>query len=233
MPLPTVILPGYFASATEYRDLEKTLNQQGIATATVPLRKWDWLSTIGSRSIVPIIRKIDRTVKQMLKQHNASEINLIGHSAGGWIARIYMGEKPYDIHGDVSASEGVWKARDYVNTLVTLGTPHISQERWTKRNLDFVTDNYPGAFYPDINYVCVAGKAVYGRRQLGSWLAYNSYKLTCGEGNCWGDGITPVAVAHLEGASNILLEGVLHSPKSTGIWYGSSPAIEAWIKYLQ
>ncbi len=232
MPLPTVILPGYFASATDYRDLEQALNQQGIPTVTVPLRKRNWFPTLGGRSVVPILWQIDRTVKQTLRQYNVSRVNLIGHSAGGWIARIYLGEKPYDIHGDVRGSEGVWNARVYVATLVTLGTPHISQERWTKRNLDFVKDNYPGAFYPDIHYICVAGKAVYGQRRLGSWLAYNSYQLTCGQGNCWGDGITPIAAAHLEGATNLILKGAMHSPKSSGIWYGSPEVKQAWVSYL-
>ncbi|MGK7872916.1 MAG: esterase/lipase family protein [Xenococcaceae cyanobacterium] len=232
MPLPTVILPGYFARATDYHNLEKALNQQGIPAVTVPLRKRDWFPTLGGRSVVPILRQIDRTVKQTLQQYNVSQVNLIGHSAGGWIARIYLGEKPYDIHGDVTSSDGVWKAHSHVATLVTLGTPHISQERWTKRNLDFVKDNYPGAFYPNVHYVCVAGKAVYGKKRLGSWLAYNSYQLTCGKGNCWGDGITPIAAAHLDGATNLILEGVMHSPNSSGIWYGSPEAKKAWVSYL-
>ena len=186
-------------------------------TAVVPLSKRDWVPTLGGRSVVPILQQIDRTVKQTMTKYSSQEVNLIGHSAGGWIARIYLGEKPYNIHGDV---EAVWKAHTSVSTLVTLGTPHISEERWTKRNLDFVKDNYPGAFHSDVRYVCVAGKAVYGKRRPGGWLAYNSYKLTGGVGNCWGDGITPVAAAHLESAINLTLSGVMHSPNSRGIWYG-------------
>ena len=233
MPLPTVILPGYLAPATDYRELEQDLNQQGIPTTVIPLRKRDWLPTLGGRSVVPILRQIDRTVKQVLQQYQVSQLNLIGHSAGGWIARIYLGDKPYTIHGDVTESEAVWNAHNYVSTLVTLGTPHRSQERWTKKNLDFVENYYPGAFYSDVNYVCVAGKAIYGRKRLGSWLAYSSYQLTCGQGKCWGDGITPIAAAHLEGATNLVLEGAMHSPKSPGIWYGSPLFQQAWVSYLQ
>ncbi|MEQ8959111.1 MAG: lipase, partial [Coleofasciculus sp. C2-GNP5-27] len=189
MPLPTVILPGFFARATEYRGLETALNQFGFPTVTVPLRQGDWIPTIGGRSVVPILRQLDQTVKQVMADYNATQVNLIGHSAGGWIARIYLGEKPYDIHGDVTPSvPRLWNAHPAIATLVTLGTPHISQERWTKRNLDFVAINYPGAFYPQVKYICVAGKAIYGQRRLGQWLAYNSYQQTCGVGNCWGDG---------------------------------------------
>lgn len=233
MTIPTVILPGYFARAIEYRELENSLNNQGIPTVTVPITKRDWIPTIGGRSVASILRLIDHTVKETLQKYNTSQVNLIGHSAGGWIARIYLGEKPYSIHRDVMGLETVWNAYRYVNTLVTLGTPHISQERWTKRNLDFVKNNYPGAFYPHVRYVCVAGKAIYGKQRLGSWLAYNSYLLTCGKGNCWGDGIIPIEVAHLEGAINITLEGVMHSPLSPGIWYGSASILPFWINYLK
>lgn len=232
MPLPTIILPGYLEGASAYIPLEKSLQELGFPTVTVPLRKRDWLPTVGGRSMLPILRILDRTVKQTLKQHNASQINLIGHSAGGWISRIYIGEKPYTIHGDVTESENLWDAHPYVATLITLGTPHISLERWTKRNLDFVKLNYPGAFYPQIRYVCVAGKAIFGARKKGSWLAYNSYQITCGNGEIWGDGITPIEAAHLEGAENITIEGVRHSPKSPGIWYGSPEILPIWAKYL-
>jgi len=81
-------------------------------------------------------------------------INLIG-LCWGWISRIYLGEKPYFGRGDL-APVGPWQAHTYVATLVTLGTPHISQERWTRWNLDFVNNNYPGAFYRNIRYICVA-----------------------------------------------------------------------------
>lgn len=232
MPLPTVILPGYFASALEYKNLEQSLQASGFPTVTVPLIQRDWFPTLGGRSMVPILRKIDQTVKQQLEQHNTSKINLIGHSAGGWIARLYLGEIPYNIHNDVSNEAGLWHAYPYVATLVTLGTPHVSQERWTKRNLDFVKINYPGAFYPEVRYVCVAGKAIYGERKLGQWLAYSSYQQTCGIGNCWGDGITPIEAAHLEGAINLTLEGVLHSPRRRGMWYGSPAAMQAWMPHL-
>lgn len=232
MPLPTVILPGYLEGATAYISLEKSLQALGFPTVTVPLRKRDWLPTVGGRSMVPILRILDRTVTQALKHHNASQINLIGHSAGGWISRIYIGEKPYTIHEDTIESDQCWGASCYVATLITLGTPHVSLERWTKRNLDFVKVNYPGAFYPYIRYVCVAGKSIFGSRKKGSWLAFNSYQITCGNGETWGDGITPIEVAHLEGAENLTIEGVRHSPKSPGLWYGSPEILPLWTKYL-
>ncbi|MGI0492075.1 esterase/lipase family protein [Alkalinema pantanalense CENA528] len=233
MMLPTVIVPGYFAPATEYQAFEQLLSQLSIPTVTVPLTKWDWLPTLGGRSIRPIIEKIDRTVQDVRQQFDTSEINLVGHSAGGWIARIYLGATAYDIHPEPAGAVQCWQAHQWVRRLVTLGTPHTSQERWTRKNLEFVNTSYPGAFEPTVRYVCVAGKSVYGEKKLGQWLAYSSYELTCGRGDCWGDGITPVESAHLAGAENITLEGVRHAPKSPGLWYGSPTIVPQWIEYLE
>lgn len=229
--LPIVILPGYLEGAIAYRQLEQSLQQIGFPTVTVPLRRRDWLPTLGGRPITPILLQLDRTVKQVLQQYNASAINLIGHSAGGWISRIYLGEKPYFGRAQVTPV-GPWRAHTYVATLMTLGTPHVSRERWTRWNLDFVNNNYPGAFYSNVRYVCVAGKTIFGERRRGRWLAYSSYQLTCGQGNSWGDGITPIAAAHLQGAENLVVEGVNHSPKTPGIWYGSPQVLPKWVSYL-
>jgi triacylglycerol esterase/lipase EstA (alpha/beta hydrolase family) len=222
-------LPGYFAGAVEYQDLERSLQSLG-PTTTVPIRWQDWIPTLGGRSVAPILRRLDQTVQQVLKQTGSDKINLVGHSAGGWLARIYLGEKPYCVHPQ-DQDDCLWDARRYVHTLVTLGTPHTSLERWTRKNLEFVNQTYPGAFYPGVRYICVAGKAVYGDR-FQSWLAYSSYKLTCGNGNRWGDGITPITSAHLEGAENLVLEGAKHSPRGGRIWYGSPGLIEQWTDYL-
>lgn len=229
--LPTVILPGYLESAIAYRPLAQALQAMGFPTVTVPLRRRDWLPTLGGRPVTPILQQLDLTVKQVLQQYNTSQINLIGHSAGGWISRIYLGEKPYLGRGQAISVDS-WQAHNYVTTLVTLGTPHISQERWTRWNLDFVNHNYPGAFYRHVRYICVAGKTILGERRRGSWLAYSSYQLTCGQGNCWGDGIVPLAAAHLEGAENLVIAGVKHSPRSVGLWYGSESVLSNWVPYL-
>ena len=91
----------------------------------------------------PILQKLDQTVTSVLETTGAEQINLVGHSAGGWIARIYLGEKPYAVHRADINRQNVWAAYPQVKTLITLGTPHTSQERWTRRNLDFVNGTYP------------------------------------------------------------------------------------------
>ncbi|MEM6592160.1 MAG: lipase, partial [Cyanobacteria bacterium P01_C01_bin.73] len=198
---------------------------------TVPLSRWDWLPTVGGRSVTPIINQLANTVKQIKADFQVAQVNLIGHSAGGWLGRIYLGDRPYDNHPR-DRDFSPWQGHKSVARLITLGTPHTSQERWTRRNLDFVNQTYPGAFEADVDYICIAGKAVYGKRNFKHWFTYNSYQLTCGQGNCWGDGITPIESAHLDGAKNIILPSVYHSPQPGVKWYGTPSVIEQWAQFL-
>ncbi len=258
--LPTVILPGYFAAASEYREFEAELARQVKApVTTVPLQRRDWFVTLGGRPVTPILSQLDRTIKQVLQETQSDQINLIGHSAGGWISRIYLGGEFY--------CDRSWHGLPWVRTLITLGTPHTSQERWTRTNLEFVNQTYPGAFHDAVHYVCIAGKSIFGQKKswrFRDWFTYQSYELTCGEGASWGDGVTPIQAAHLEGSTNLILEGVQHSPRpgKPGIqpeiqsgtnqltpyqltpyqptpyqptpyqWYGSASQIPAWSRYL-
>ncbi len=215
-----VILAGYLAGSADYMGIAKLLNDKGMPTFVVPLRWWQWLPTVGGRSIAPILEKLHHTIQNLQKEYPHSKFNIIAHSAGGWLARIYLGDRPY--------YQRVWHGRQLVQKLVCLGTPHTSLEPWTRKNLDFVNQNYPDAFYPEVEYICVAGKAVFGEA---NWIAYNSYQLTCGTGKTWGDGITPVVSAHLRGANNLTLEGVHHSPRA-GLWYGSPEVVLEWAKFL-
>ncbi len=231
MPLPLIILPGYFAAAEDYLEMEKTLTQGGFSATIVPLQRKDWFPTLGGRSMVPILTRIHHTVEAVREASRSDRVTLVAHSAGGWIARIYLGDKLYDVHGEARA----WGAHRWVDRLITLGTPHVSRERWTKKNLNFVNETYPGSYEAAVRYVCIAGKAVYGRRSLvrGQWLAHSSYELTGGLGAAWGDGITPIEAAHLVGAENITLEGAWHSPRSPGNWYGTPEVMQHWMNYLR
>lgn len=230
MSFPVVIIPGYLENAIAYRSLELELQNRGLTVKTVPVIRRDWVRTIFSQSVGLVLTSLEQTIQEIRSETNSEQVNLIGHSAGGWIARIYLGHLPYQ--GGKNQDKFIGRDRERVHTLISLGTPHRSQERWTRKNLDFVNTNYPGAFYASTRYICLAGKSVFGQRYGRNWFAYSSYQQTCGQGETWGDGITPVMAAHLEGAENITIEGILHSPRSPGIWYGSPEVISQWVDYL-
>ncbi|KAF6260349.1 hypothetical protein COO60DRAFT_1700352 [Scenedesmus sp. NREL 46B-D3] len=160
---------------------------------------------------------------------------LVASSAGGWISRIFLARGP-------PYSGTVYHGADRVHTLVTLGTPHKSAEPVTRKNIDFVNDNYGGAHMHDVRYVAIGSKTVQGK----SWLngsvqdfAYQSYNICIGDGNAWGDGVTPLECAlALDGAHHIVMEGARHvplevKPEQDVHWYGSGPYLEQWVHWLQ
>lgn len=75
--------------------------------------------------------------------HGAHKAAVVASSAAGWISRIFLASDPP--YGNT-----VYHGSDRVHTLVTLGTPHTSAERVTKRNIDFVNTAYPGAYMPGV-----------------------------------------------------------------------------------
>jgi pimeloyl-ACP methyl ester carboxylesterase len=230
MPLPTVIVPGYLASAQPYQEMENALIAKGFPAVTVPLRKRDWLPALGGRSVLHIIKALDAIAQRAMVDYSSNQINLVGHAAGGWISRIYLGETPYQVHQSDRHRIGPRPARGHVGALITLGTPHLSRERRIKKDLDFVNQTYPGAFYKDVRYTCIAGKAVIGTQS--EWLTFNRYRTSGGNGLVWGDGVVPVSVAHLSGAKNVVLDKVFHSPRPQRLWYGSKSVVSEWSEWL-
>lgn len=171
-------------------------------------------------------------------------VALIGHSAGGWISRVYLSERNYggrSYHG----------AR-YVHSLVTLGSPHGSAlgpafegVKWANR------ESLP----PNVRGLAVAGKGFPG--DSSGQLTQNAYSFCCPDGsdgvNYDGDGITPIfSSLAFEGAEKLLLEGdVTHFPwsdvfggdffapdlakihRETRVpWYGSDEAVDQWVGWL-
>ena len=62
------------------------------------------------------------------------------------------------------------------------------------------------------------------------------YKQVCGSAAAWGDGITPVQTAHLDGAENVTLEGVFHTPVGSSDarpWYGTPKVLDQWVDKLR
>lgn len=198
-------------------------------------------------------------LKDMLQSHNqatfvvggSGTLSIIGHSAGGWLARVYLQE--------FGSSD--------ISLLLTLGTPHLPPPKGlpgvidqTRGLLYYVEKNCAKAVYsPELRYVCIAGRYIQGSRFFDSSSTHSSefvdgaeqpmsevaavsntnaetetgspfrtrfvgqgYKQVCGQADVWGDGVVPEVSAHLKGALNVTLEGVYHSP------VGSDDATRPW-----
>ena len=171
-----------------------------------------------------------------------AKIALIGHSAGGWISRVYVSDRKY--------GGKVYGGRKYIHSLVTLGTPHLYAPgpafegiKWC--NQEPVTS---------VRALAVGGTGFKGD-EWGS-LTQASYLFCAPDGftdvaTYTGDGITPIqsAVA-MNGAEQMTLDQVTHfcwsevfgseliAPELTKDykngrpWYGSPGIVEKWAEWI-
>ncbi len=226
---PILIIGGFGSNAGQYAALRTMLvTVSGRPTMITPLNLLDWLGVVASDSYGVLLAVLHRTIQATLSAHSAQRLTLVAHSAGGVLARIYLGDKAY------GPRKVIFNGRERVRTLVTLGTPHTTTGVGRQAGLNqirFVQETYPGAYWPYIRYVSVMGKSLLGaaRGTPAERGAFRSYALLAGEGAQWGDGVIPLASGLLEGARRVIIPGLRHDPRADQVWYGSTAAIiEAW-----
>ncbi|GLJ12065.1 hypothetical protein SUGI_0183210 [Cryptomeria japonica] len=291
---PALILPGLGNNSSDYQQLSSSLEAKGVRTVVANVSRPDWLrnaaglldgnywkGTLRPRPVLDwYLKKIEDAISTANQLADGGKISLIGHSAGGWLARVYLAEYGFD----------------GISLLLTLGTPHLPPPKGvsgvidqTRGLLDYVEKYCPVSSYASqLKVVCIAGRYVKGERffknqsiklssssmetvagvdgnlivkpnegtieaidndmdksssnQLNSsrfraLIVGQGYKQVCGKANVWGDGVVPEVSAHLEGAKNITLEGVYHSPVGADDisrpWYGSNTVLDKWMHHLQ
>lgn len=268
---PLVLLPGFGNATRDYvapfgREedaIVTALKARGFDVYVLPMRRKDWLRVVralftpaywsSSCTTAPgytwYLERVKEVVDQARLECKADQVDLIGHSAGGWLGRAFIGQQQFKEGPDSSDFE----PHEAVRSLVTLGTPHTppppekAKDR-TGGALTWTNTLYPGAFFAethDLKYVSVAGRAVRGdkdadRRSLPGYAA-GSYEEVCGDGHgVEGDAVVPLSSALLEGAQHVVLDGVYHSMSkirtfnepSGNIWYGSEEVLDAWLARL-
>jgi len=252
-----VILPGLGNASTDYSALSADLEDCGYAVETAVVRRVDWLrnaaglldgnywrGTLNPRPTVDwYLKRVEEALEAVKQKTDGAPITLLAHSAGGWLGRIYM--KDYGTTG--------------IENFVTLGSPHDPPPKdkpgvfdQTRGILFFCQQEIPGTYHSDVNYVTVSGKYVKGCdwQDNGSFrekFVGACYKQVCGDADVWGDGIVPNQSSQLEGAVNIELTDVYHSPvgsldgtdpetetssQQLRLWYGSKGILEQWIENL-
>lgn len=227
---PLVLIGGYLTGPGDFAELARALQQPayGYQVFIAPIGRLRWALT-RDWDFRPVLEILRATVERALASSGADQVDILAHSVGGTVARMYLGDQPYlgQIYG----------GRRYVRNLVMLGTPHHSQEYWTRRSVGFVNNTYPGAFYPEIRYVSVVGRAIQGNPQgsLLQRMARNSYVMVSGKthARAWGDGITTLHCAALGGAEYLVVDGVSHSPLHGRPWYGDQAGLARWGRVLR
>lgn len=222
MAQPIVIVGGFLSFPAVYRGMRQTLTEVSDEPVwVVQAFVHDWILAVAPAGWQRLLDGLQRTVRRALRDSSTGKVTLVGHSAGGIVARLYLSPEPF---------QGVaYCGLKHVDRVITLGSPHHSQRGTNTRQ--WVDDEYPGAcFAPQVGYASVAGKAVRGAPH-GSFrerLAYLFYERLCGEGNTWGDGLVPVESALLRGSRQIVLEGASHFTGFGGPWYGARGVVPRW-----
>ena len=123
---PALIIPGFLSSASKYAGMAESLerSRRFDTVRVVPLRASDWYPTLAGGDFGAILDKIDACASDVLAASRPdAKLLLVGHSAGGWLARAWMGRAPY-------AGRAAYAGADRVAALITLGTPHYSLEAY-------------------------------------------------------------------------------------------------------
>lgn len=224
MERPIVIIGGWLSSPGDYTGLARTLADPpfGRVVYIADISRAEW-AALRDPNFTPVLDMLARTVELALRETGAATVDLIGHSAGGRVARAYL--------GDLSYNGVAYDGQSHVASLTTLGTAHETFEVWVKGFAAVVNERYPGAYYPHIAYTSVAGRSVVGRRvgTLEEMFAYRSYEVSYGDGNQIGDGLVPTHCCYLAGADNLVLEGARHAPyNAPRTWYGAREVVRLW-----
>ncbi|XP_054780209.1 uncharacterized protein LOC129287942 isoform X2 [Prosopis cineraria] len=271
---PAVILPGLGNNSGDYQKLVQTLNDKyGVPTVVAKVSRIDWLrnaaglvdpdywrGTLKPRPVLDwYLKRVHDAVQEAKDLAEGATLSLVGHSAGGWLARVYLEEF----------------GMSHISLLLTLGTPHLPPPKGTPGVIDqtrgllnYVEQNCSKARYtPQMKYI--EGAQFFGQSDakteslvpingsqpvpeavvmnasgnsppmtttLRTRFVGQGYKQVCGQADVWGDGVVPEVSAHLEGALNISLDGVYHSPVGSDDelrpWYGSPAILDQWVEHL-
>lgn len=236
---PTVlILGGFLTSPPLYRRMAGRLIERGADHVVVaPVWTPDWLLTgfVGLRRIVArsgraLIRAGE--LSSASPASRGSPVLVVGHSAGGLVARILTSQVPF---------KGLpLRGHRRIGAIVTLGTPHQTAERAFVGGrvghfaAAFADRAVPGAtFAPGVGYVAVGSRAIVGGalgRGRGRLADPFYHQLHPGPDGApiEGDGLVPLDCTDLPGARRVVLEETLHGQLSFRPWYGSPEAIDAW-----
>lgn len=220
-----VVLGGFASPSAIYAGLCRTLElSAGRPVYLVGAQTHDWLPSLVPAGWRLLLDKLDGVVRRAAAAAGG-RVTLVGHSAGGVVSRLYLSSTPF-----FGRSYG---GCDYVDCLVTLGSPHYNRQPWIHGGLlsRWIQRRCPDAFFGDrVRYVTVVGRLLQGdsNGSARARYAHRFYHRICGRGEVWGDGLIPVESALLAGAQHVVLDGVAHFNGFGGPWYGAPQIVEQW-----
>lgn len=258
---PVVICPGFGNDSIDYEAPLSQPREVGFISAlerrgfdpeaiyTVPVKRGDWIRVAGglfdlgfyTNKALPTgkgygwyIRRLKQCVDEACEASGGEKVLLIGHSAGGWLARAAMGDGTW---ADADAEEGgEIRTADRVRCLATIGAIHRPPQDVgtcvTRGALAYTDEMYPGAYLKNegVGYVSVGGDAIVGNNAKdmpveptdadqayavrgegnAQRVAFTSYEAVCGQGEVTGDGVVPLECSILAGNDDGTGDGAVH-----------------------
>jgi hypothetical protein len=223
--VPTLILGGFLITPEAYDPMAAAIAERsGQPVEVVPVTRGEWLLTSWTLGWCRLLDRSQKLLLQLAARSPSGRVNLVGHSSGGVMLRLLLGDQPF--------AGRIYAARRQVNTLLTLGSPHSAIRGTALRRL--VDQRYPGAYFSgSVRYVAVAGAIEPAQlRPRARRLVQRSYEAICGNPESRGDGLVPLGSALLAGSEHRLLEGVGHGGWFAERWYGSPEVLPAWLDLL-
>jgi pimeloyl-ACP methyl ester carboxylesterase len=198
---PVVICPGFGNDQIDYyeplqqpRDvgMVAALERRGFDPAliyTLPIQRSDWFKVAGglldwnfyTNAALPTgkgygwyVQRFRDTIQEAHFQSGGQRVLVIGHSAGGWLARASMGDGTWSTSSTTTmttknpSATPPLRVADLICGLVTVGAIHkppvTVTSCVTRGALAYTDQTYPGAFlkHQGIAYVSVGGDAVVG-----------------------------------------------------------------------
>jgi hypothetical protein len=225
-----VIIGGFLTEPLFYRPMRSRLLATGAERVTIAgIHLPDWLA-LPFAGMGPVSLRGARAIRDARRASPAPLI-VIGHSAGGIVARLAMSTVPFE--------RRVTGVADDVGCLVTLGTPHRllpSIPFWRHpgvRATEFLERVSPGTHLaPRCGYLTVGSSLVppEARRVTNPARSIVNRMLRPFIGavpGASGDGIIDDELSRLDGARHVELPDVLHGTFG-GPWYGDAEVIERW-----
>ena len=219
---PIIILGGFLITSDSYNPAKNAIaNISGRKVYVVDITRGDWLKSNSAEGWITILNKVNRMVAFALNETKAKKVDLIGHSSGGIILRLYLSSEPF--------KDVIYNGQSITRNLITLGSPHQAVRATKLRR--FVDEKYPGNFFKNINYVSIGGKVEINSKQtslLTKFFAKNSYKSISGDKNESGDGLVPLSSSLLKNSQQITLPNTVHGGIFGSNWYCSTSKVREW-----
>ena len=219
---PIIILGGFLITSDSYNPAKNAIaNISGRKVYVVDITRGDWLKSNSAEGWITILNKVNRMVAFALNETKAKKVDLIGHSSGGIILRLYLSSEPF--------KDVIYNGQSITRNLITLGSPHQAVRATKLRR--FVDEKYPGNFFKNINYVSIGGKVEINSKQtslLTKLFARNSYQSISGDKNESGDGLVPLSSSLLKNSQQIILPNTVHGGIFGKNWYGSTSKVKEW-----